>query len=167
MSADQTEVLNLARTRAEKRIDAAIGELHKAAAKIGTEHDLPDNISGHSVAELLGRISFVPSVGRDLRRALGQAMAKQELEQAMFRTPVAPPVKRVPEQAAKPAGVPHSTDLANLSGITVQVVKALKAAGLHSVGDVINVPDEHLLKISGLAERTVAQLRGAIAKVAT
>ena len=52
----------------------------------------------------------------------------------------------------------------DLSGVTTQTVKALKEAGLFTVGDVAAVPDAHLLKFKGIAEKSLAQVRAAIAK---
>ena len=165
---DQTELLNVARERAEARIDAAIGSLRKHAAQLGIDNKFPDNIAGHSASELLGRIAYVPSLARDLRRTLAQSLAQQEL-QGVFASHAAEvkPSTPAPAVAQNPATIPVSLDLANLSGVPVAVVRACKAAGLATVGDVNTIPDEHLLKINGLAERSVALLRAAIAKAAT
>lgn len=174
----------LARERADARIDAALGALRQAAKEIGKEHGIPDGIAGHSVDELLGRMGYVPSMARDLRRATAQELAKQELSRAFDREPLPakprgrpvpshasggstapqdPPPRPLIDVSKRPATAPVGLDVSELSGITVQTARALKAAGLDNVGQVMAVPDEHLLKISGLAEKSVAQLRHAIA----
>lgn len=177
--ADQDQVMNIARERAERRIDEALGDLRTAAREIATRHGIPDGIAGHAVEELLGRIAYVPSMARDLRRATGQALAKQELERAFERDepsnlsgeapdPVGPVTATpVVHPSTVGASVPMGLDLTDLDGVTVQTVRALKAAGLRVVGDVVNVPDEHLLKLNGIADKSLAQLRTAIAKAST
>lgn len=168
MNREET-ALQVARERADKRLDSAIGQLREAARKIGAAHDIPENILGHSVEELLGRMAYIPSMARDLRREAGQVLAKQELSKA-FETPAppldAPPARHVPPIDPSRIGptVPVGLDIGDLSGITVQTARALKAAGLNTVGDVYMVPDEHLLKVGGIAEKSLAQLRAAIAK---
>lgn len=169
MNREET-ALQVARERADKRLDSAIGELRAAALKIGKAHDIPENILGHSIEELLGRMAYIPSMARDLRRAAAQELAKQELQRAFESPPGlsvdAPPARHVPPIDPSKIGptVPVGLDIAELSGITVQTQRALKAAGLNTVGDVYMVPDEHLLKVSGVAEKSLAQLRAAIAK---
>lgn len=182
------ELTQVARQRADERLDKAIGELRKAAAAIGQRYAIPENIAGHAVAELLGRMAWVPSMARDLRRAAGQEIAKLELAELMAgrppiampdpvaspgRPPSAPPgpaadpppaAPRRPVDIAKlPATTPTGMDLADLSGVSVQTVRACKEGGLKTVADVIAVPDEHLCKLRGLAEKSVQQLRHAIA----
>ena len=78
--ADQTEFLETARNRADQEIDAAIGALRKVAREIGEKHHIPENIAGHSIEELLGRMAYIPTMARDLRRACAQEMAKGELD---------------------------------------------------------------------------------------
>lgn len=160
----------LARERADKRLDSAITALRDSARAIATAHGIPEGISGHSVEELLGRMAYIPSMARDLRRAAGQELAKQELASVLraaesLRRPAEPERHAPPIDPSRiPAPVPIGLDITDLSGITVQMQRALKAAGLNTVGDVYMVPDEHLLKISGIAEKSVQQLRAAIAK---
>lgn len=161
--------MQVARERADKRLDSAIGQLRAAARKIGEAHNIPENIQGHSIEELLGRMAYIPSMARDLRRAAGQELAKQELAAAFDRPAPprdTPPARHVPpvDPSKIGASVPVGLDIAELSGITVQTQRALKAAGMNTVGDVYMVPDEHLLKVSGIAEKSLQQLRAAIAK---
>lgn len=169
------EATVVARQRADKRIDSAIGELHAAALAIGKKYDIPEGVAGHSVDELLGRMAYVPTMARDLRRACGQELAQQELKQAFGDLPGSS--KRAPK-TNKPnppvidpskiaANVPVSLDIGQLDGITTQTVKALRAAGLNKVGDIVTVPDEHLHKMQGLGEKSVAQIRVAIANAAS
>lgn len=167
MAEVENEVLQSAREKADKRLHAAIGELHRAAAEIGARHQIPDGIQGHSVAELLGRIAWVPALSRELARAAGQALAKQELD-GLLKTPAAPskPALGGVDPAALPR-VPMGMDLADLPGITPAQVKALKAAGLHQVTDVVNMPDEHLAKITSWDAKAIGKLRAAIGKVST
>lgn len=174
MSDEQENVNIVARERADQRIDAAVGELHKAATEIGKKFDIPDGINGMSVDELLGRMSYIPTMARDLRRACGQELAKQEINKMIEGVSQAPAATENPAGATEngpdattgtqPATIPHGLDVADLDGISPQTVKALKAAGLNNVGDVVDVPDEHLVKINGLGEISVNHLRAAIAK---
>ncbi len=162
----------VARERADKRIDTALGQLQKAALEIGKDNGIPEGISGHSIAELLGRMAYVPSMARELRRACGQELAKIELNKmfdeaqpdaaASKLSPIS--AKIIPGTMPLPDGVTAGTDLGTLDGISVQTVKALHDAGLVNVGDVVNIPDEHLVKMQGLGEKSVAHLRAAIAK---
>lgn len=168
----------VARERADKSLDAAVGELRAAAHKIGLEHEVPEGIAGHSIEELLGRITYIPSMARELRRAAGQAMAKGELRKLFDQAAQAPDgagkkpeapatIKALIEPSKIPANIPVGRDVQDLDGITVQTVKALKAAGLATVGDVVTVPDEHLVKLSGLGEKSVVQIRAAIARASS
>ncbi len=172
MSRD-TEMMQAAREKADERIDKALGALRAAAREIGKQFEIPENISGHSTEELLGRMCWVPSQARDLRRACGQELANLELKKLFDATPAAPLVSSVPnpeafsQQPSKaPENVPVGRDLSDLSGVTVQAVKALKAGGYMTVGDVMAVPDEHLVKLPGIAEKSLAQVRAAIRKAA-
>lgn len=167
---DAEQMTAVARERAEKRIDDALGELKKAAREIGKKHGIPDGIGGHTIEELLGRIAYIPTMARDMRRACGQELAKQELDQylsdAAPKTRSADVVKVPPkiEPSKIPGNIPVGMDVGSLDGVTVQAVNALREAGLTKVGDVVVVPDEHLVKINGLGEKSVAHIRAAIAK---
>lgn len=160
----ENEALQSARQRGDQRLDAALAALRRAAATIGAQHSIPEGIQGHSVEELLGRIAYVPALSRDLRRAAGQALAKQELDNLLK----APPIPREPAlrqvDTSDLVNIPKGLDLADLSGITAAQVKQLKAAGLNQVGDVLGVPDEHLAKILTWDAKQVGKLRAAIAK---
>ena len=173
---DATELTVVARERADKRIDAAVGELIAAAHEIGKKHGIPEGIQGHSIGELLGRMAYIPSMARDLRRACGQELSKLEIDKvfeekaggadpaAQVETPAPKTASEVIPPSKIPDSVPIGMDVGDLSGVTVQAVKALKSAGLHKVGDVVNVPDEHLEKINGLGAKSVAMIRTAIAQ---
>jgi len=92
--------------------------------------------------------------------------ARQEIERHLDTPPAPPPpppAARAPKELTASTITP-GTDLDALPGITTQTAKALKQAGLFVVGDVVSVPDEHLLKIPGIAESSLAQLRAAIGK---
>lgn len=175
MADEQTELTQVARQEADKIIDQALGALRAAARDIGRRLEIPENIGGHSVEELLGRMAYIPSMARDLRRIAGQEIAKQQIQRlvrpasAEDQAPVVEtPTAAKPIDPSKiPDAVPVGMDLVDLDGVTVQAVKALKAAGLKTVGDVVAVPDEHLLKIDGIADKTLAQIRAAINKAST
>ncbi len=158
----------IARERADKRIDAALGELHTAALSIGKKHGIPEGICGHSIDELLGRMAYIPTMARDLRRACGQELAKHEINAMMDGTAsVKQDKKPVPakvEPSKIPGNIPVGMDVGNLDGISVQTIAALRAAGLTKVGDIMDVPDAHLIKQPGLGEKSVAHVRAAIAK---
>jgi hypothetical protein len=191
----ENEMNQVARERADKRIDQAVGDLKAAARQIGRQYGIPEGISGHSTEELLGRMAYVPSMARDLRRAAGQELAKQELRRVLEAPPVPREIPQTATEASKintpprsfappsfsppastsapltteqiPGVLPGGRDVADLSGLTVQTVKALKAAGLHTVADLAPIPDEHLEKVSGIGKKTVQQIRAAIAKAST
>ena len=170
---DSEQITAIARERAEKRIDSALGELKKAAREIGEKYGIPDGIAGHTIEELLGRIAYIPTMARDLRRVCGQELAKQELDKFLSDSEAAPNVAEpvsaaspVIEPALIPGNIPVGLDVGDLDGVTVQAIAALREAGLNKVGDVVNVPDEHLIKINGLGEKSVANIRAAIAKAA-
>lgn len=170
MANEQDQLTQVARERADKRIDAAIGDLHKAAVDIGRKHGIPEGISGHSVDDLLGRMAYIPSMARELRRALAHELTKQEIDRVVASAPVeslpsAPPTLKIDPSMIHDA-IPVSLDVGDLEGVTVQTVKALRAAGLNCVGDVVVVPDEHLVKVNGLGAKSVQQIRAAIAKAA-
>lgn len=166
------DMMQVARTRADAKIDEALGALRKQAREIGEAHGIPEGIAGHSIDEIMGRMAWVPSMARDLRRACGQEMAKIELDRFMAgETPAAPPPAPKPaatkiDPSKIPAPVPVSMPVDELSGVTTFTIKALKNNGLKTVGDVVAIPDEHLLKMDGLAEKSLAQVRSAIAKAA-
>ena len=165
---DTEQITAIARERAEKRIDSALGDLKKAAREIGKKYGIPDGIAGHTIEELLGRIAYIPTMARDMRRVCGQELAKQELDKFLSDGEVAPnvadPVSKMIEPSKIPGNIPVGLDVGDLDGVTVQAINALRIAGLNKVGDVVNVPDEHLVKINGLGEKSVAHIRAAIAK---
>lgn len=172
---ESTELTQVARQRADVRIDAALVDIRQALTDIAKRHRIPDGVQGHTPEDLLGRISQVPSMSRELRLALGQALARQEIE-LMTRAPVAetpPAVTQPPPQKPRELknpgripGPPAGLDVDDLKGISPQVARALKAAGLKTVGDVVAVPDDHLVKIGGIGERSLAQIREALAAAA-
>lgn len=166
---EAAELTELARERADKRIDSALGELRTAAHDIGVKYGIPEGIAGHSVEDLLGRMSYIPSMARDLRIACGQALAKEELN-VMFdaKAPARDLAHTTDQPQAFPPKIlgviPVSLDVGDLQGISVQTIKALRDAGLNKIGDVVDIPDAHLVKQPGLAEKSVAHIRAAIAK---
>ena len=168
---DAEQMTAIARERAEKRIDGALGELKKAAREIGKKYGIPDGIAGHSIEELLGRIAYIPTMARDMRRACGQELAKQELNDYLDEAAKPTGMEGLPqpqkiEPSKIPRNIPVGMDVGDLDGVTVQAITALRNVGLTKIGDVVNVPDEHLLKITGLGEKSVAHIRAAIAKAA-
>ena len=165
------QITAIARERAEKRIDSALGDLKKAAREIGKKYGIPDGIGGHTIEELLGRMAYIPTMARDMRRACGQELAKQELANFLDdaaepegRQVLPPPIHPAIEPSKIPRKIPVGMDVCDLDGVTVQAINALRTAGLTKIGDVVNVPDEHLVKINGLGEKSVAHIRAAIAK---
>ncbi len=162
------QITAVARERADKRIDTALGQLHAAATRIGEEVGIPDNIAGQSIEQLLGRMAYIPTQARDLRRACAQELAKQEIDAMMsgkgLPDPPAPVKVAVVEPSKIAGNIPVGLDVGSLDGISVQTVAALRALGLTNIGDIVNVPDEHLIKQQGLGEKSVAHLRVAIAK---
>lgn len=171
MNAPTDELTQVARKEADEVLDKALGELRASAREIGEKHGIPQQINGLSVEELLGRMAYIPSMARDLRRVAGQELTKNLIAEQIrpAARPTMPATPKLPESeridvSKIPPSVPVGMDLVDLSGVTVQAVKALKAAGLKTVGDVVAVPDEHLLKVSGVAEKSLAQIRAAIAK---
>lgn len=171
MPDEHNEILQNARERAERRLDTALGEIRQSIMEAAKRNRIPEGVMGHDVVDLLGRVMFVPALSRDLRREAGQIMAKQEIEAlhappAARHAPAAPP----PPPAAFTGGapsIPVARNLADLPGVNVSTVKALAQAQLVTVGDVVNVPDEHLAKVTGLNAQAIGKLRAAIAKAAT
>lgn len=179
MQDQANELMQVARERADETLDKAIGELRKAARDIATRYEIPENINGLSVDDLLGRMAWIPTMARDLRRVAGQELAKRGIAKQMAATnpdpapasiaseisqPLPPTPYTPPEPSKIPETVPIGKDISDLSGVTVQAVKALKGAGMHTVGDIVGAPDEWLLKIPGIAEKSLQQIRNAIAK---
>ena len=168
---EMEQLAAVARERADKCIDGALGELHAAALDIGKEHDIPEGIAGHSIDELLGRMAYIPTMARDLRRACGQELAKRYINDMMTgkaakvvnKVDKEPPAGKI-EPSKIPGNIPVGMDVGDLDGISVQTIAALRAAGLTKIGDVVNVPDAHLVKQPGLGEKSVAHVRAAIAK---
>lgn len=169
MAEKPDQLTQVARERADKRLDQAIGALRLAATEIGKRLGIPEGIQGHSIDELLGRLAYIPSMARELRRAAALELTKLELSSVLPHRALEPS-EPIVEQTTRiepsliPDQVPAGMDLADLQGITVQTVKALKAAGMTTVGDVVVVPDQHLEKVPGLGAKSVAQLRQAIAR---
>lgn len=178
MSTTETEQLTaVARERADKRIDAALGALHAAAHEIGIKHGIPEGIAGHSIEELLGRMAYIPTMARDLRRACGQEIAKEELNKVFEQSDAlqqsvadhqGPKMDKRPtppiEPSKIPINIPVGMDVGDLDGISTQTINALRTAGLTTVGEIVNIPDEHLVKLNGLGEKSIAHIRVAIAK---
>ena len=195
---EETKLLNeAARAAAERTIDSALGAMNAAAEEIGQKYGIPDNVGGNSRAVLLGRLTYVPSMARELRTICGQLMAKREIERMLAegmpginpgaklsdatvaginaevvakyrdRTPLTPKIstelKDIPPLAPV-AGPPAGMDITQLEGVHPNTVKALQNAGITNVGELMAMPDEHLIKYPGLGDKTVAQLRTAISK---
>jgi len=160
----ENEILQLARERGEKRLDAAAKQIREAILAASKQHNIPTGVMGHDVVDLMGRIMFQPALSRELRREAGQVMAKQELE-AMNSAPAPQPA---PAPVAHGTGgeqsVPASMAVADLKGITVAQCKALQAAGLNQVGDIAGIPDEHLAKVTKLDDKAIGKIRAAVAK---
>lgn len=159
------ELLQLARARGEKRLDAAIKQIREDMQTAAKDHDIPADVLGHDVVDLLGRIMFTPALARDLRREAGQRMAKQELE-TMGSTTAPATSATPPAPAIKLTVIPTSLSIAELQGITVHQSKALMAAGINQVGDLLNIPDEHLAKVTKLDDKAIGKIRAAVAKAA-
>ena len=128
-------------------------------------------MAGDSLGGQLGRIAHIRTMARDMRRACGQELAKQELNDYLDEAITPPgregwpaPVQQKIEPSKIPRNIPVGMDVGDLNGVTVQAINALRTAGLTKIGDVVNVPDEHLVKINGLGEKSVAHIRAAIAK---
>lgn len=164
--AEVNEILQLARERAEKRLDTALGEIRLSMLEIAKRHRIPEGVLGHDVYDLLGRIAHSPALARDLRREAGQIMAKQELEELQSLPRPAPPPAptRVQPAAAGQAQVPVSMAIADLNGITVAQVKVLNGAGIIQIADLVNMPDEHLAKVTQLDPKAIGKIRAAVAK---
>lgn len=173
---EETKLLNeAARAAAERTIDSALGAMNAAAEEIGQKYGIPDNVGGNSRAVLLGRLTYVPSMARELRTICGQLMAKREIERMLAEgmtprstapalTPkISTELEDIPPLAPV-AGPPAGMDITQLEGVHPNTVKALQNAGITNVGELMAMPDEHLIKYPGLGDKTVAQLRTAISK---
>ena len=81
---EETKLLNeAARAAAERTIDKALGAMTAAAEEIGKQYGIPDNVGGNSRAVLLGRLTYVPGMAREVRTVCGQLMAKGEIERML------------------------------------------------------------------------------------
>lgn len=178
--ADEGQLSRIARERAGKLMDAAVGALNEAADRIAEEHQIPHGINGLTRGEILGRTAFVASMQRELRVAAEMQLATEIMKAETYQPQYDPQKLKGPEVTLiKPLGgnilpplvaPPPATkapandtiDLGELPGITVSTVKALKAAGFHRVCDVRDVPDEHLLAVNGIATKSLGALRAAV-----
>ncbi len=197
MSEESKQLNEAARAVAERTIDAALGAMNAAAEAIGQKYGIPDNVGGNSRAVLLGRLTYVPSMARELRTICGQLMAKGEIERMLAeglpginqgaklsdatvaainaevlaeyhaRTPGTPKISTELEDEKPPApvaGPAAGMDITQLEGVHPNTVKALQIAGITNVGELMAMPDEHLIKYPGIGDKTLAQLRLAISK---
>lgn len=179
---DEGQLTILARQQASRAIDLASAALIGAAEKIAKHFGVPDGIAGLTKAESLGRMTFVQSMGREVRSATEQEIAKNVLKAQIpapqyeappppeiygdgpVATPLQDPLYEPPAPTAPVVHEPVDTlDLGELPGVPVTISKALKGGGYNQVKDVIGVPDEHLLAVNGIAAASLAKLKGAVA----
>lgn len=176
---DEGKTSQIAREKASDVLAQASADLIKFAAAIARKYHIPDGINGLSRGEFLGRISFVVSMQRDLKRA-GEDLIAQDVLRRQFGVKGAEndpdaqaEAERLidsldlsPEAPVIPGNAPVALtiDIGDLPGITVQTVKALKGAGLHQVSDIEKYTDEALLAINGIAGPTLAKVRAAVAQ---
>lgn len=83
MSDVNARMLQVADDRARSILKNAQAALLKAAAKIAADCNIPENISGLSPAELLGRMVYAPTMRRDLHRIALADIAIKELKGMM------------------------------------------------------------------------------------
>jgi len=172
---DEAATTQQARQHAAERLKLATAELSKAADRIAERFEIPDNINGLSRGEFLGRVSFVVSLERDLRRAGEDVYAQHFIRSKLagiqapaIQAPAidslddVPPAESAPED---PARINDAMPIENIPGLTVQIVKALKQAGIHQLGDVNKFTDDALLKINGIANPSLQKLRASVAAV--
>lgn len=160
--ADHTDLIQLARKRGDEKIDVAIGQLHKQAEILANAAGIPDNIKGLAPGAMLGRISYVPSQSIELKRALSQALSSIELNKITEHATtldVREEMDTVPQ--IEPTGIDVAKNLAD-TDLPPPLVAALNTHDLHTLGDVMGVPDEHLLKMRGIGARSLEQIKRAI-----
>ena len=159
---DHTDLIQLARKRGDERIDIAIGQLHKQAEILANAAGIPDNVAGCAPGALLGRISYVPSMSRDLRQTLSRSMSAIELNKI---TDVTNQLDVQAEMDAPPPVMPVGINTAKAledTELSPPIVAALKANDIFTIGDVMGIPDEHLLKMRGIATRSLQAIKGII-----
>lgn len=171
MADDKTTAM-LARQHADDHLGKASTALIRAADQIAEQYQIPDNINGLSRGEFLGRISFVISMQRDLRRAGVDLYANGLIRNQLKDMDPAPTpddldTTEVVAQATQEAETSHDPAMAveNIPGLTVQMVKALKTAGIHQLGDIDKFTDDALLNLNGIAGPSLAKIRASVAAV--
>ncbi len=171
---DEATTTMIANDRASERLAKASAALTRSATEIAEEYGIPEGINGLSAGEFLGRTSFVISMQRDLRRAGVDLLAQKLLRNQLNVTdpiPQAADVDNVEAPKAKTGGEPGPTppadslDVSQIPGLTVQMVKALKGAGIHQLAEVEKFTDEALLKCNGIAGPSLAKIRACVAEV--
>lgn len=163
----EQETVRAARAAVGEKIGQAQADLVKAAGEIAEQHGLPNGINGLTAGEFLGRLSFVVSMSRDIRAAGEEYMTKEELR-AKFGGDKKPDLyKDQPKKKAKQAEkleeeraklAPPTGDIEELA-LHPNIIKALRGAGVHQVGDLEKFPDEALLAVRGIAPPSLAKIR--------
>ncbi len=168
-----------ARDQARQRLNAARGELVQAANDIAKKYLIPEQIGGHTAGGLVGRITFVPSQGRELL-VIATNMLAQDILREMMAAPAPAPVPTLaadPVPAVGPTALDapepvrgqlnYQMDIELVPGLQPRVVQALKQAGYIQLADIVDVPSEHLVKIQGVGEASIVAIREAIQQAAT
>ncbi len=161
-----------AREAAAKLLGQATSELLKSAETIAENYGLPEGINGLSRPEFLGRMTFIVSMSRDLKRAGEEELAAKAIKKT-FKNSLAP-AEPIAETIEVKPGAKDDTpalplinrDITDLS-ITVQAVKALKTAGIHQIAELDLYTDAALMAIPGIAAPSVAAIRKAISEFRT
>ncbi len=169
----QTTVI--AREKAADRLAQASAALIKAADKVAAQHGIPENINGLSRGDFLGRVSFVVSMQRELKRA-GEDVVAQQILRQQFDAAEPPEtmddLDKLTDATAPAAGASQddppptdvgAMDVTTIPGLNVQMHKALKGAGIHMLEDIEKFTDEALLKVPGIAAPSLAKIRTATA----
>ena len=167
--ANEAETVLASRQAAEKIIGMAQVELLEAAEKIAKKYKLPDGINGLTRKEFLGRLTFVVSMSRDLRVSGAEYLAREALKQIfdeadpLPKTDVKHEENKPPAADKEPKGTNPATDIEKLK-LHPNQVRALKAAGIHQVGEIDKFTDEALLAINGIAPPMLAKIRASMAE---
>lgn len=96
MSVPDPSLLQIADERARELLKTAQGALLRAAQSIAKECNIPDQISGLSAAELLGRMCYSPTMRKDLHRIALAYISQKYLKELLPESKLEPDAQADP-----------------------------------------------------------------------
>lgn len=141
--------------QASMKLDQAISDLMAKAVEVARKHDIPE-ASGMRPAEVLGRLAWVQSASREMRKALEAQIAEQIMAAAERPTDV-------PEgELGAPSTSLDMRTLWQLQGIPTRAKQALEAAGYDVAWKIDRATDQTLLQVAGIGAHAIAKIRQAL-----